>query len=1089
MFHYGCRQLRPVTPRVSEPVSSRYRNKFHESRISARKCYNCTNFNVPTSGEKFGQYEIISAIGAGGMGEVFLARDMRLGRKAALKFLIAGLASQPEHLDRFIHEARAASALNHPNICTIYEINETGEIPFIAMEFIEGETLADMIGRRRRNARQTLAIAVQVADALAEAHANGIIHRDIKPANIIVNARGQAKILDFGLAKRLVEDSDYSSSPLLTKAGMILGTASYMSPEQARGLEIDARSDIWSFGVCLYETLTGKQPFFADTTADTIAAILTQVIPPPSKYFAEIPAKLETIVMRSLNRFPDERYSTANEMLADLRHLQKQLENEFGATSDKNSTLDEPTNIFETATTEVGVSPITGKDLRLRNLRPNNLSSFYSPIIGRENEIASIIKLLRDGEIRLLTMTGIGGTGKTRLAQAVAEAALLDFHDGVFFVEMAAVRDPALVASSIAHPLGVKDAGSRPLTDVLKEHLSGRQILLVLDNFEQIAAAAPQISELLAATTRLKILVTSRSVLHVTAENEFAVPPLATPGTNAKRSFEELSGMEAVRLFVERARAAKPHFRLTAENATVIGAICERLDGLPLAIELAAARIRILSPAAILGRLENSLGLLTGGALDLPKRQQTMRGAVDWSYDLLDESEKSLFRRLAVFAGGLRIEAAEEVGAWQKAEGGKEPDSVDEKLFLPTAYGRLPTVLDGITSLIDKSLLIQKEQPDGEARFRMLEVVRDFALESLDTAGETQAVRRIHAEHFIAFAERAEPFVQAAQSAEWLDRLEEEHDNLRAAMRWSLDNDPSMAVRLAVALRNFWLLHSHLSEGYAWLKAASEHSGRLSAPLRFKLMNGLGLVARWRGDYETAGNAYADGLAAGKEADDKQGIALSSRGLGLVAMQQGDIPASKEYFESGLKISRELNDKFGIALSLSFLGDLARTEGNSSAARPIFEEALKLFRELDNKSAISDTLNNLGAAALGDGDPQAAAKHFAEALQTAGELGNKITISCSLDGFGAIAAARGGFDLAARLSGAAKNLRESIGYKIEPAERVFRDAYLSKVQESMEKDSFEAEQEGGRNMLLEDACAEALQSIVTLEKTQILPAV
>ena len=547
--------------------------------------------------------------------------------------------------------------------------------------------------------------------------------------------------------------------------------------------------------------------------------------------------------------------------------------------------------------------------------------------------------------------------------------------------------------------------------------------------------------------------------------------------------------MEAVRLFVERARAAKPHFRLTAENATVIGAICERLDGLPLAIELAAARIRILSPAAILGRLENSLGLLTGGALDLPKRQQTMRGAVDWSYDLLDESEKSLFRRLAVFAGGLRIEAAEEVGAWQKAEGGKEPDSVDEKLFLPTAYGRLPTVLDGITSLIDKSLLIQKEQPDGEARFRMLEVVRDFALESLDTAGETQAVRRIHAEHFIAFAERAEPFVQAAQSAEWLDRLEEEHDNLRAAMRWSLDNDPSMAVRLAVALRNFWLLHSHLSEGYAWLKAASEHSGRLSAPLRFKLMNGLGLVARWRGDYETAGNAYADGLAAGKEADDKQGIALSSRGLGLVAMQQGDIPASKEYFESGLEISRELNDKFGIALSLSFLGDLARTEGNSSAARPIFEEALKLFRELDNKSAISDTLNNLGAAALGDGDPQAAAKHFAEALQTAGELGNKITISCSLDGFGAIAAARGGFDLAARLSGAAKNLRESIGYKIEPAERVFRDAYLSKVQESMEKDSFEAEQEGGRNMLLEDACAEALQSIVTLEKTQILPAV
>ncbi len=1044
---------------------------------------------MPTTGEKFGQYEIISAIGAGGMGEVFLARDMRLGRKVALKFLVAGLAAQPEHLDRFIHEARAASALNHPNICTIYEINETGDVPFIAMEFIEGETLADMIGRRRRNARQTLAIAVQVADALAEAHANGIIHRDIKPANIIVNARGQAKILDFGLAKRVVEESGDSANKMQTKAGMILGTASYMSPEQARGLEIDARSDIWSFGVCLYEALTGKQPFFAETTADTIAAILTLEIPPPSTYFAEIPARLENIVMRSLNRFPDERYLTANEMLADLRNLQKQFENDFGSAPDIISTPDEPTGIFETATTEVAVPPITGKDLRLRNLRPNNLSSFYSPIIGRENEIASIIKLLRDGEIRLLTMTGIGGTGKTRLAQAVAEVALLDFQDGVFFIEMAAVRDPALVASTIAHPLGVKDAGSRPLNDVLTEHLSGKQILLVLDNFEQIAAAAPQISELLMATTRLKILVTSRSILHLTVETEFAVPPLATPGTGAKRSFEELGGMEAVRLFVERARAAKPHFRLTAENATVIGAICERLDGLPLAIELAAARIRILSPAAILGRLENSLGLLTGGALDLPKRQQTMRGAVDWSYDLLNESEKSLFRRLSVFAGGLRLEAAEEVGAWQNAEGGEDQSLIGENLFLRTVHGQLPTVLDGITSLIDKSLLIQKEQPDGEARFRMLEVVRDFAFESLDTAGETHAVRRIHAEHFVAFAERAEPFVQAAQSAEWLDRLEEEHDNLRAAMRWSLDNDPSMAVRLAVALRNFWLLHSHLSEGYAWLKSASEHSGRLPAPLRFKLMNGLGLVARWRGDYETAGNAYAVGLAAGQEADDKQGIALSSRGLGLVAMQQGEIQVSRKYFESGLKISRELVDKFGIALSLSFLGDLARTEGDSPAAKPLFEEALKLFRELDNKSATSDTLNNLGAAALGDGDPQAAGQHFSEALKTANELGNKITISCSLDGFGAIAADRGGFDLAARLSGAAKNLRESIGYKIEPAERVFRDAYLSKVQEALDKDSFEAEQKLGRSMMLEDACDEALKSIVTLEKTQMLPGV
>ncbi len=1030
---------------------------------------------MPAIGENFGQYEIISAIGVGGMGEVFLAKDMRLGRKAALKFLAAGLSSQPDQLVRFMREARAASALNHPNICTIYDINESGETPFIAMEYIEGETLAEMISRRRRNARQTLNIAVQVIEALAEAHAGGIVHRDIKPANIIVSPRGQAKILDFGLAKKIIPDIDENSGRLLSQAGMILGTISYMSPEQARGLEIDARSDIWSFGVSLYETLTGKQPFTAETSADTIAAILTHDPAPPSSFFADIPTEFEIVVMKSLSRFRDERYQSANEMLLDLQNVQKLLDAKSESYSSVFSISDpgESTDEFESATTEIAPPMVTGKDLKRKNLRPNNLSIFYSPIIGRENEIISIIKLLRDDEVRLVTLTGIGGTGKTKLAQAVAEAALLDFNDGVFFIEMAAVTEPELFAPTLAQPLGIKDEGSRQVLDVLKDNLLDKELLLVIDNFEQVIDAAQQVSELLAATSRLKILVTSRSILHVSAETEFAVPPLATPGGLAKRSFEELCSTEAVRLFVERAKTAKPAFRLNKENAATIGEICDRLDGLPLAIELAAARIRILSPIALLAKLENSLGLLTGGGRDLPLRQQTMRGAVDWSYDLLNDEEKSLFRRLSVFAGGLRLDAAEAINSKQLTGQNIASSSI--------------VTLDGITSLIDKSLLIQKEQPDGEARFRLLEVVRDYAIESLETAGEAQSIRRIHAEHFVAFAEQAEPFVQAAHSAHWLDRLEEEHDNLRAAMRWSLENDPEMAVRLAVALRNFWLLHCHLSEGYAWLKAAQQRSSSAPANLRFKLMNGLGLAARFQGDYETAKKAYADGLAAGKEAGDDQGIALSSRGLGLVAMQQGDVKASREYFESGLKISRELEDKFGIAISLSFLGDLARTEGNSSAARPLFEESLKLFRELDNKSAASDALNNLGAAAFGEGDLQAAATHFSESLHIANELGNKITISYSLDGFGAISAERGDLERASRLSGAAENMRESIGYTIEPAERRFRDAYLTEVHAAMVLDTFALEYEKGRKMDLGNAIKEALEVNFTHEKTQILP--
>jgi non-specific serine/threonine protein kinase len=357
----------------------------------------------------------------------------------------------------------------------------------------------------------------------------------------------------------------------------------------------------------------------------------------------------------------------------------------------------------------------------------------------------------------------------------------------------------------------------------------------------------------------------------------------------------------------------------------------------------------------------------------------------------------------------------------------------------------------------------------------MLEVVREYAGNALQAAGEHDTIARAHADYYVALGEKAEPFLQAAQTAEWLDRLEDEHDNLRAAMQWSLNNDPAMAVRLAVAVRNFWLLHSHLNEGYRWLKAALERGGDPPASLRFKLMNGLGLAARFRGDYETARKAYADGLAAGKEAGDKQGVALSSRGLGLVAMQLGDAKAAREYFESGLAISRELDDKFGIAISLSFLGDLARTEKDFSRARPLFEESLGLFRQLDNKSAVSDALNNLATACFVGGEFTLAKQHFAEAANLALDLGNKMTMSYSIDGFAALALEEGNLDRAAQLCGAAEALRESIGYKIEPAEAVFRNAYIETLRDRMTDSAFSKAFGVGRTMSPEDAVELALE--------------
>lgn len=1014
---------------------------------------------MPEIGETFSQYTIISAIGSGGMGQVFLAQDTKLGRKAALKFLSPSLASDPEHLDRFLREARASSALNHPNICTIYEIDESADPPFIAMEYVEGETVAGMIRRRRRNIRQTLEIAIQVAEALAEAHLHGIVHRDVKPANIVINTRGRVKILDFGLAKRTSPWEGDANSEFQTNAGVVLGTASYMSPEQARGVEVDGRSDIWSLGVCIYEMLTGTLPFGGETAADTFAAILTSDPVPPSRHLQDIPEGMDQIVLHAIRKPRELRFQSIEELIEGLKAVQARIigQSEQSGLHITDAVCDEPTEVFATAQTEPNDPRGTDDDIPSRKTGPNNLTAAYSPIIGREPEIAALCRLILQPETRLLTMTGIGGTGKTTLARAVARRLLTEFEHGVFFIEMADVSRPNVVAASIAQPLGIKEEGGKSVLDVLKAHLTDKRMLLVIDNFEQVVEAGPQIAELLEAAAELKVLVTSRELLRLTAEAEFPVPPLDLPRVDGSLSFEELRLNEALMLFSERAKAAKPTFSLTPANIADVAAICSRLDGLPLAIELAAARLKILSPGAVLSKLENKLNLLTGGARDLPERQRTMRGAVAWSYDLLTDEEKAGLRGLAVFSGGFRVDAAETVCSDPGCDG----------------------FLDVLSSLIDKSLLIQKGMPDGESRFRMLDVVREFAFEMLEAAGETESLRQRHTDYFLDLAQTAEPLLQGAQSEVWLRRLEEDHDNLRAGMNWSLAKEPEKAIRLAVALRNYWLVKSHLTEGFGWLKAASESGFDPPAGLRFKLLNGLGLAARFRGDFETAKKAYEEGLSAGVEAGDKAGTALSNRGLGLVAMQQGDLTAARSYFDAGLAISRELDDRYGIAMSLSFLGDLARTEGRYADAKPQFEEAVELFRKLENRTAVGDALNNLGAALTCLGKTNEAVEYFAEALNSAIGLSNRITISCSLDGFAAIAVDRGDFEKAARLSGAAERLRELVGYKIEPAEARFRELYLAALAKGLTPEEFERNSAGGRAMSLDELSAEAL-SITSL---------
>jgi len=985
-------------------------------------------------GRQLGRYLVLRRLGSGGMGAVYLARDAHLNRQVAIKVLLGSLTHDSDRLRRFEREARAASALNHPNVMTVFDIDSYEQTRFIVTEFVDGQTLRERLHYGPLPPKDAIGVAAQVATALTEAHRAGLVHRDIKPENIVLRRDGLVKVLDFGLAK-LTESDDNADTSGLVRG--ISGTPHYMSPEQARGETVDARSDIFSLGATLYEMVTGAKPFEGNTVNEIIASILEREPAAVGNGVRWAPSALQSVLDKALAKDPGFRYSHIQKFQADLTEMLLEIER--------------PDNRTEDLTIAGSALPTSSTLTR----PPNNLTSVSSPLFGRDSDIAQIEVLLKRKDVRLLTLTGVGGTGKTRLAQAVAHRILGEYPDGAFLIELAPITDPDLLVFTVAQPLGVKEAGGRGLADCLKDHLRGRQMLLVLDNFEQILSAAPFVADLVACSPRLQVLVTSRARLHLSHEHEFTVQPLALPPIDAT-GFSELIEYSAIKLFVDRARAVKQTFALTDENARTVADVCVRLDGLPLAIELAAARIRVLGAHAIRRRLEHRLQLLTGGARDLPRRQQTMRATVEWSFDLLDAPERRLFWRLAVFAGGFTLDAAEIVCAQAPAD---------------LATG----VLDGVASLVDKSLLVQTEQPDGESRFRLLEVVREYALEALEASGEANALRETHARYFLALAEEAEPHLLETNSVPWLDRLEHEHDNLRAALHWSIEHDPTTSLRLSGALQYFWLFHGHLTEGRKWLDLALRRSPPADHG-RSKALFGAGQLARIQGDYRSAYEFYRQSVAASATTQDKRQVALSNEGLGsVVAFLHGDLVAARALFKEALLIGRELGDERVIATSLNNLAELERAEGHYAEARPLYEEALSLHLQKGDKEGQSICLCNLGALSYYEGDFAAACSHYAKALEAAVRLSNRIDIAIALDGFAAILGRRGRFEQAVQLAGAADRLRESIGCEPETAaDRLFHEAYMSLLRGALSDIAFGSAFEHGRALKTEQAIALAL---------------
>jgi predicted ATPase/class 3 adenylate cyclase len=689
--------------------------------------------------------------------------------------------------------------------------------------------------------------------------------------------------------------------------------------------------------------------------------------------------------------------------------------------------------------------------LRTLEARPHNLPTQATPFLGREREVAEVVALLRSSDARLVTLTGPGGTGKTRLAlQAAAE--LLDaFPDGVFFVPLAALRDPELVPSAIASGLGLRDQAGQTPAQAVREALAGKRLLLVLDNVEQVAASASFVGELLAAAPVLEVLATSRLPLRLRAEREFPVTPLALPPANGTAP-EQLLQYEAVRLFVERTQAVRAGFALTPEIAPAVAEITQRLDGLPLAIELAAARVRLLPPAALLARLEKRLPLLTGGPRDAPARQQTLRDAIAWSYDLLTPEEQVLFRRLSIFAGGFSLEAAEAV-----ANQGGELD-----------------VLDGVDRLSEHSLLRPVAGTDGEPRFTMLETIREYGLERLQQSGEAEATRRAHTEFFLALVEEAEPKLTSPEQLAWLERLEAEHDNLLAALGWAVASDAQIALRLAGGLAWFWYFRGYLREGRAWLDRILAASGD-PGPLHVGAFAAAGRLARHLGDYRGAIALLERSLELARSFQDRRVEALALHELGALAgLAEGDAAQEAALTEASLALWRELGDSWGTARTLNNLGYEAYLQGDLDRAVSLLDEGVTLARAAGDRSVLAYIVDSRGVVAEAQGELERAADLYQEALTLAQQVGNPLVEAFALSSLAGMAARQGQPVRAARMWGAASALRDAIGTRL-PLEEEERFAQpLSAVREILGEDAFAAAWEEGRAQPLDQVVAEAL---------------
>ncbi|HXS81145.1 MAG TPA: protein kinase [Methylomirabilota bacterium] len=982
---------------------------------------------------RLGPYEIVGQLGAGGMGEVWLARDTRLEREVALKVLPGRLTSSPEALAGFRNEALALASLNHPNIATIHGLEEMpGGAMVLVLERVEGESLAHRLARTPFAVDEALQISAQVAMALEVAHERGIVHRDLKPGNVMIGPRGLVKVLDFGLAKRtygLTQAGGHAGPPPAfgaasdqpaTVSGPIAGTPGYMSPEQVLAGTQDERTDVFAFGCLLYECLSGRRAFPSDDPYVAMAQVLNDT-PDAAALPERTPPAIRVLLDACLAKDAEARPRV-------MRELRYQLEEALG--------------IRRAAALREGGAAATAHNL------PAQVSSF----VGRADTLATCARML--AETRLLTLTGIGGSGKTRIALKLAEDALDTFRDGVWFVDVAPLTEPARLVEALAAVLEVRDEAGRSLADCIAAKLVSRHSLVVLDNAEtQNAACADLAARLLRDCRDVKLLVTHRESLGIDGETTFTVPTLSVP-TSAPRSADEAATSEAVRLFCERARAAQPAFELTDANAAAVAEICRRLDGIPLALELAATRVKLLGVEQIRARLGDRFKLLARSGTGAPSRQQTVLAVIQWSWDHLLPPEQDLLRRLAVFTGGWTLERATAVCS----------DSGDEF-----------EVLDLLTRLVERSLVVVQHAVSTGTRYRFLESVWRFALEKLDADPEQPQLRARHLETYVVFAERGERLMTGAGLHDAIREMKEEEENLLAAFAWSphAPQGVELGLRLAGGAYRLWSVSGQYVVGLRVIsEALARDTERKPTPVRAGLLVRSAGFALSVGDYATALPYLEESLTVCRAIGDAKGVARALGGLGVVAMYQSRFEDAYRLGEESLAAYEQLGQKRGVAMALHNVAivEWSLARGDHGLAR--FEKALAMLREASDMVTQVICLANLASAHLRNGQPAPAQGRLQEAFALLAALEMPREAVFSLEALAEWLFAVGRPGDTARVLAAAAKARAELGTPLMPHEQKEVDGLAARARAAVGEAEWSSQQTAGYRLSLPEALAE-----------------